>query len=368
MAFQGNKGPDLVSLALNIMQMKRDREFEERRLAIEEFKAQNDARLAQNKNILEMMKLARETAGTEKKASAELAPTLSIAADDAAPMADRAAAARAYLPGLMQEAQFRAGPGNQVTGDILNQVGNEAAAASAVTRATAQPNLDWEYDSAGNKRRVKVAADGSMTPVPGAVWVPPKAGVTVNNVLGGSGFTPKQLADVSGTEQVRFQERMKPYEALDRAQATMRNVRKMADKNGVLPQQASQIIASDAMAALRPEALNEGDVARLTAVGMWNKALARVGLPPQMTVDQLDTLSKMIDDKAKGASAKRRAIIKDAVFRAEEFKINPRLIIGDYADGLGAGSRKAKSEPPTPVEDMESVPGGSDPRFPRIEQ
>lgn len=44
MAFKGTQGPDLVSLALNIMQMKRDREFEDRRLSLEEFKAQEAAR------------------------------------------------------------------------------------------------------------------------------------------------------------------------------------------------------------------------------------------------------------------------------------------------------------------------------------
>lgn len=349
MPFQPPQQPDLVSLALNLMQMKRDNELAQRKMALEEFKAKSTAKFDQAKSIMEIVKLGREMAASEAESGAALAPSLSVATDANAPAEDQAAAARAYLPRLMQEAQFRAGPDKPVTGDILNQIGNEAAAAGAISRSASrsEPKLDWEYDAQGNKRRVIVGEGGKMTPVPGAVWVPPKAGVTVN-VGGKDGLNLNQIATASSRERDAFIQRMAPFEAIDRARTTMKNVRAMADKNGILPQQATQIIASDAMAALRPEALNEGDVARLTAVGMWNKALARVGLPPQMTVDQLDTLARMIKDKAREAAPKRKAIIEDARFRAEQFGFSPRLILGEYATGSAASESQTrpKSEKP----------------------
>jgi hypothetical protein len=184
-----------------------------------------------------------------------------------------------------------------------------------------------------------------MEPVPRAPLV----------TVGDNGLDLNQIAGTSRAERASFVEQMKPFEAYDRARATITNVRSMADARGVLPQQASQIIASDVMAALRPEALNEGDVARLTAVGLWNKALSAVGLPPEMTVAQLDTLARMVEDKAKQAEPKRRALIDDGRYRAEQFGFDPRLIIGDYA----VPQRQAPAS--------RVVPGGSDPRFPRIE-
>lgn len=335
MAFQGTQQPDLIGLALNLMQMRRQNELNDRRLALDEFKAKADAEAAREKGRLEAIKLGREMAGSAATAGASLGPSLATATDQGAPAEDQAAAARAYLAGLQQEAQFRAGPGMRVTGDILNQVGNEAASSNALARSAsrAEPKLDWEYDKEGNKRRVIVGEGGKMTPVPGAVWVPPKAGVTVN-VGGKDGLDLNQVATASRAERDAFRQQMVPFESFDRARTTMRNVRKMADENGILPQAASQIIASDAMAALRPEALNEGDVARLTQVGIWNKALARIGLPPQMTVEQLDTLAKMINDKAREAEPKRRAIIKDARKRAKYFGFPPDLILGEYTDGI----------------------------------
>lgn len=348
MAFQGAQNqPDLVGLALNLMQMRRDRELAERKMALEEFKAKSAAEAAQQSARLDAIKLGRELQKSSQEAGAALGPSLATATDGNAPAGDQAAAARSFLPALWREAQFRVGPGMPVTGDVLNQIGNEAAAAGALSRsaARAEPKLDWEYDEAGNKRRVVVGDGGKMTPVPGAVWVPPKAGVTVN--VGGDGLDPAQIATASRAEASAFREQIAPFEAFDRAIATMRNVRRMADKDGVLPQQASQIIASDAMAALRPEALNEGDVARLTAVGVWNKALARIGLPPQMTVEQLDTLSQMIKDKAREAEPQRRAIIEDAKFRAEYFGFPPRLILGEKY--LGGSSSRIPTGRRTPV-------------------
>lgn len=352
MAFQGTQQPDLIGLALNLMQMRRQNELNERKLRLEEFRAQTEAAAAKEKGRLDAIKLGREMAGKEAEAGAALGPSLATATDEMAPAADQAAAARAFLPGLWQEAQFRVGPGMPVTGDVLNQIGNEAAASSAMARSAsrAEPKLDWEYDEAGNKRRVIVGPGGEMKPVPGAVWVPPKAGVTVN--VGGEGLDLNQIATASRAERQSFKESMAPFEAFDRARTTMRNVRKMADKDGILPQQASQIIASDAMAALRPEALNEGDVARLTAVGVWNKALARIGLPPQMTVEQLDTLAKMINDKAREAEPRRKALIEDAKFRAQEFGFSPRLILGEYYTGPAqsdpASMPKPKASKPIP--------------------
>lgn len=170
-----------------------------------------------------------------------------------------------------------------------------------------------------------------------------------------NGLDANQIANASRAERASFVEAMKPFESFDRARATLRNVRGMADEKGILPQQASQIIASDAMAALRPEALNEGDVARLTAVGLWNKVNAALGLPPQMTVDQLDTLAKMIEDKAREAEPKRQAIIEDGRFRAQEFGFNPRLILGEYAtpgravSPAPAGAPAPPPGPPVPV-------------------
>lgn len=348
MAFQGAQNqPDLVGLALNLMQMRRDRELAERKMALEEFKAKSAAEAAQQSARLDAIKLGRELQKSSQEAGAALGPSLATAIDENAPAGDQAAAARSFLPALWREAQFRVGPGMPVTGDVLNQIGNEAAAAGALSRsaARAEPKLDWEYDEEGNKRRVVVGEGGQMTPVPGAVWVPPKAGVTVN-VGGDKGLDLNQIATASRAERQAFREQMAPFEAFDRAITTMRNVRRMADKDGVLPQQASQIIASDAMAALRPEALNEGDVARLTAVGVWNKALARIGLPPQMTVEQLDTLSQMIKDKAKEAEPKRKAIIEDARFRAKEFGFSPRLILGEYySERPGSRSRLGSRRP-----------------------
>lgn len=183
-----------------------------------------------------------------------------------------------------------------------------------------------------------------MEPVPRAPLV----------TVGDNGLDLNQIAGTSRAERASFVEAMKPFEAYDRARATITNVRSMADARGVLPQQASQIIASDVMAALRPEALNEGDVARLTAVGLWNKALSAVGLPPEMTVAQLDTLARMVEDKAKQAEPKRRALIEDGRYRAQQFGFDPRLIIGDYA--------VPQQSAPAP----RAVPGGSDPRFPEI--
>lgn len=185
-----------------------------------------------------------------------------------------------------------------------------------------------------------------MEPVPRAPLV----------TVGDNGLDLNQIAGTSRAERASFVEAMKPFEAYDRARATITNVRSMADARGVLPQQASQIIASDVMAALRPEALNEGDVARLTAVGLWNKALSAVGLPPEMTVAQLDTLARMVEDKAKQAEPKRRALIDDGRYRAQQFGFDPRLIIGDYA--------VPQQSAPAP----RAVPGGSDPRFPRIDR
>lgn len=180
---------------------------------------------------------------------------------------------------------------------------------------------------------------------------PVQSGPLVN--IEGDSLDMNQIATASRAERQSFVERMAPFEMLDRAQTTMRNVRAMADQNGVLPQQASQIIASDAMAALRPEALNEGDVARLTAVGLWNKALARLGLPPQMTVDQLDTLTRMIEDKAREAAPKRRALIEDGRFRAEQFGFAPRLILGEYE----GKAEEASSGPPSGFKQHPTVPG-----------
>jgi len=119
------------------------------------------------------------------------------------------------------------------------------------------------------------------------------------------------------------------------------------------------------MAALRPEALNEGDVARLTSVGVWNKALARIGLPPQMTVEQLDTLSKMINDKAREAEPRRRALIKDARKRAKYFGFPPDLILGEYADGIPRNPRPvpadASSNSDASASDSGSPPPGAKP-------
>jgi len=181
-----------------------------------------------------------------------------------------------------------------------------------------------------------------MTPVPGAAWVPPRAGVTVN-VGGEDGLDLNQVVAASRDERRDFVARMEPFEAIRRAQSSIKNVRAMAGKDGLLPQQASQIIASDAMAALRPEALNEGDVARLTAVGLWNKINARLGLPPQMTVGQLDTLSRMINDKAKDAAPRRKALIRESIYRAKQFGFDPRLIIGEYADDFDGSSGSPKT-------------------------
>lgn len=164
-----------------------------------------------------------------------------------------------------------------------------------------------------------------------------------------SGLDPNQVATASRAERASFMASMAPFEAFDRAKTTMRNVRGMADEKGILPQQASQIIASDAMAALRPEALNEGDVARLTAVGLWNKINAAIGLPPQMTVEQLDTLSKMIEDKAREAEPKRKALIEDGRFRAQTFQFDPRLILGEYTDWKPVGAQVSPTSAPTPV-------------------
>lgn len=167
--------------------------------------------------------------------------------------------------------------------------------------------------------------------------------VEINN--GPGGLDMNQIATASRAERQAFLAAMVPFESFDRARSTMRNVRNMADERGVLPQQASQIIASDAMAALRPEALNEGDVARLTAVGLWNKINAAIGLPPQMTVEQLDTLARMIEDKAREAEPKRQALIEDGRFRAQQFGFDPRLILGDYAT---QGQRPTQPTPAAP--------------------
>ena len=342
MPYKGSQQPDLVGLALNLMQMKRDRELDERKLALEEFKAQqmaqSNAIQAQRDDIKWQLDIQRSAMDLDEKMVGRekaLAPTMNAANDPRLDNSTRQTAANQFVRGLNQ--QIAAGRDPEMVG---GNVGAEAATMRAKDLSAA-PNLDWEYDSAGNKRRVIVGEGGQMTPVPGAVWVPPKAGVTVN--VGGDGALDlNQVVAASRDERRDFVERMAPFEAIEKAQSTMKNVRAMADKNGVLPQQASQIIASDAMAALRAEALNEGDVARLTAVGLWNKAYAVLGLPPTMTVEQLDTLSKMLDDKAREAIPKRKSLIKEASFRAKQFGFDPRLVLGEYADNPRAGSGSSK--------------------------
>ena len=110
MAFKGTQGPDLVSLALNIMQMKRDREFEERRLSLEEFKAQESARAnaikAQRDSIdFELLLQERRAALKEKLISLDttqrtnemnMGPTLDLVNDPMAAPDQRYAAARQF--------------------------------------------------------------------------------------------------------------------------------------------------------------------------------------------------------------------------------------------------------------------------------
>lgn len=110
MAFKGTQGPDLVSLALNIMQMKRDREFEDRRLSLEEFKAQEAARTnaiqAQRDSIdfdlsLKERQAALKEKGisldtTQRKNEMSMGTTLDLVNDPKAAPDQRYAAARQF--------------------------------------------------------------------------------------------------------------------------------------------------------------------------------------------------------------------------------------------------------------------------------
>lgn len=345
MAFQTNvQAPDMVSLALNLMQMKRQADLEERRMALEEAKMQAEQRAAElqarRDNIewgLNIQKSAAELDAKRQEMGGGLAPSLGVVMDPAATGEEQRAAGSNYANSLMQRAQILAGfdengyP-NPVRGEDLNALGNIASGTLGVENAKARntPTLDWEYRENGDKRRVIVGPGGKMTPVPGAVWVPPKSGVTVN--VGGEGLDLNQIATASREERKAFQEKIAPFEALDNAKATLESFRAMADKDGNLPYEAAQFVSSDVMAAMRAEALNEGDVKRLTAVGLWNAAKGVFNIPPQMTVRQTDTLVKILDARSRAREPKRRAIIKEGAYRAKSFGFDPRLIIGEYAD------------------------------------
>lgn len=272
-----------------------------------------------------------------KEMGSSLAPNLDLALDENAAPSDRQAGGASYIQGLQESAQLAAGfdPAgnpNQITGDILNRLGNEAAASAGLRRAEARsnPTLDWEYDSAGNKRRSIVGEGGRMTPVPGASWVPPRSGVTVN--VGGGELDLKQIADVSARESQTFQEKIAPFEANENALSGLESFRSMADENGMLPYEASQFVASDVMASMRGEALNEGDVKRLASVGLMNTAKEWVGIPARMSVSQADTLAQILSERAKSKEGKRRRLIRNGIYRAEKFQIDPKLVVGDYAD------------------------------------
>lgn len=110
MAFQGNNGPDLVSLALNIMQMKRDREFEDRRLALEEFKAQEAARtnaiqaqrdaldfdLSMKEREAKLKEAGISLDATQRKNEMNMGSTLDLVNDPMAAPDQRYAAARQF--------------------------------------------------------------------------------------------------------------------------------------------------------------------------------------------------------------------------------------------------------------------------------
>ena len=210
MAFQTNvQAPDMVSLALNLMQMKRQADLEERRMALEEAKMQAEQRAAElqarRDNIewgLNIQKSAAELDAKRQEMGGGLAPSLGVVMDPAATGEEQRAAGSNYANSLMQRAQILAGfdengyP-NPVRGEDLNALGNIASGTLGVENAKARntPTLDWEYRENGDKRRVIVGPGGKMTPVPGAVWVPPKSGVTVN--VGGEGLDLNQIATAS---------------------------------------------------------------------------------------------------------------------------------------------------------------------------
>lgn len=137
MAFQGQQGPDMISLALNLMQMRRENEFNERKFKLEEAKlaqqAQLDAIQAQRDQaewILKMQKdqldldsskLDFDNTMTEREKA--LAPTLNAANDPRLGMSAQQTAANQFVRGI--EEQIAAGRSPTMVG---GNAGAEAAA------------------------------------------------------------------------------------------------------------------------------------------------------------------------------------------------------------------------------------------------
>lgn len=147
MAFQSNvQAPDMVSLALNLMQMKRQQELEDRKLAMQESQMQMEQKRAAIQDYRDSVMfdlqsqekgLAIDNAKREAglKATGDLAEPLSIVMDPSAPPAEQSMAAQSYLPQLMSRAQALDPTGGADLGRYLNQAGVEAGGMVASSMA-----------------------------------------------------------------------------------------------------------------------------------------------------------------------------------------------------------------------------------------
>lgn len=148
MAFQTNvQAPDMVSLALNLMQMKRQADLEERKMALDEARLQAEQRRQEIQDHrdsiqwgLDMQRQGLEIDNAKReaglKATADLAGPLSIVLDPAATQPEQSMAAQSYLPQLMDRAKAMDPTGGADLGRYLNQAGIQAGGMVASSLAS----------------------------------------------------------------------------------------------------------------------------------------------------------------------------------------------------------------------------------------
>lgn len=147
MAFQGQQqGPDMISLALNLMQMRRDNEFQERKFKLEEAKlaqqAQMDAIQAQRDQaewLLGMQKSQLDLDNAMSERERALAPTLNAANDMRLSPTDRQTAANQFVRGIEEQI---------ASGRSPTMVGGNAGAEAAAMRAGALDVRDVKTEDA----------------------------------------------------------------------------------------------------------------------------------------------------------------------------------------------------------------------------
>ena len=215
MAFKGTQGPDLVSLALNIMQMKRDREFEDRRLSLEEFKAQEAARtnaiqarrddLTFGLDMKEREAKLREAGvsldSTLRDNEMKMGPTLDLVNDPMAAPDQRYAAARQFDQFVQsQGSQFQrapevvganigAGRGLMLQGERQANTEKESDFDRQVRLSEEQGRITDKYAQRREQREASLAA---------------KAAETEDNALRAGKWTGKDLDNRAAVEEKRL--------------------------------------------------------------------------------------------------------------------------------------------------------------------